>query len=56
MDEAALDQAKQEISAVLRRTQKAGIVNDHELKHMDSSEKAAAQGLTQVPSTAAQLL
>ena len=36
-------QAKEEISAVLQWAHKAGIVSDHELKHMDWSEKAAAR-------------
>ena len=43
VDETALDQAKEEITAVLQRAHKAGIISDHELKHMDPSEKAAAR-------------
>ena len=43
VDETALDEAKEEITAVLQRAHKAGIISDHELKHMDPSEKAAAR-------------
>ena len=43
VDKAALDQAKEEITAVLHRTHKAEIISDHELKHIDPSEKAAGR-------------
>ena len=43
VDEAALEQAKEEISAVLDRAHKAGVISDHELKHMDPRDKNAAR-------------
>ena len=43
VDEATLEQAKIEITAVLERAHKAGIISDHEMKHMSPSEKSAAR-------------
>ena len=38
-----LEQAKSEISACLDKAHKAGIISDHEYKHMDPSEKVAGR-------------
>ena len=43
VDEETLEQAKIEITAVLDRAHKAGIISDHEMKHMSLSEKSSAR-------------
>ena len=43
VDEETLEQAKIEITAVLDRAHKAGIISDHEMKHMSPSDKTSAR-------------